>query len=331
MQAIWKRLYNTKSFSDYGSLYQLRNLINRRNVVSNPMDDVNACDDFFNTVVTCYVLVACMQMLGMDCLTDVPNVEEFSFTTDSWMKPDYSRRSEIYAFCQDFVDKHVDFSFKTVVERSQDDITNYANDVISLGLFYSNYKDAVKEGNGDRVKTCWKYLIPIFKASDKRNYSSEALRMLYSYYYTLSPRQAQQMLYSRFVNVYGVPGRNIAGDLHMEHLNRACKEAIKGLGANKTEKSITRIGKAIGPLTTITSNFDQNVIGKMCKSSRRVVPSADKDKELIITELTGRACVFEEKAGRQYAHCSKLHKSILSKLDHGTLKEWIEETISSWK
>ena len=160
-------MYNTKSFSDYGSLYQLRNLINRRNVVSNPIDDVNACDDFFNTVFTCYVLVACMQMLGMDCVTDVPNVEEYGFTTDSWMKSDYSLRSELYAFCQEFVDKHVDFSYQTIFERSQDDITNYANDIISLGLFYFSYKDAVQEGDGDRVKTCWKYLLPIFKASDK--------------------------------------------------------------------------------------------------------------------------------------------------------------------
>lgn len=82
-------------------------------------------------------------------------------------------------------DKHVDFSYQTIFERSQDDITNYANDIISLGLFYFSYKDAVQEGDGDRVKTCWKYLLPIFKASDKRNYSSEVLRMLYTVTTTL--------------------------------------------------------------------------------------------------------------------------------------------------
>ena len=91
----------------------------------------------------------------------------------------------------------------------------------------------MREGDGQRIKLCWKYLFPIFKASDKRNYSIEVLRMLYIYYFTLSPRQAQQLLYSRFVNVHGMPGRNVAAYLHMEHLNRVCEDAIKGLGANK--------------------------------------------------------------------------------------------------
>lgn len=293
---------------------------------------MNACDDFFDTVFTCFVLVACMRMLGMESLTDMPTAaNEFDFTADSWMKSDITRRSEIYAFCQAFVDQHVDFSYQEAGERSQDNITNYANEVISLGLFYSNYKDAVKEGDGVRVKACWKYLLPIFKASDKRNYSVEVLRMLYSYHYTLSPRQAHQLLYSRFVNVHGIPGRNIAADLHMEHLNRTCKEAIRGLGANKTEKAITRIGKAIGPLTSVTSNLDRNVLGKESKSSKRKVASSQKDRTLIINELIGRASVFKEVAGRQYKHIGALQKSLFHKVDHKKFESWIQETVNSWQ
>ena len=57
---------------------------------------MNACDDFFNMVFTSYVLIACMQMLGMDLSNGHTkiNVEEFGFSTDSWMKLDYFRRSE---------------------------------------------------------------------------------------------------------------------------------------------------------------------------------------------------------------------------------------------
>lgn len=47
-----------------GTLYQLRNLINCRNVVSNPSKDVNACEDFFVLVVTVHILVAGMDILG---------------------------------------------------------------------------------------------------------------------------------------------------------------------------------------------------------------------------------------------------------------------------
>ena len=71
----------------------------------------------------------------------------------------------------------------------------------------------------------------------------------------------------------------------MEHLNRACKEAIKGLGANKTEKSITRIDKAIGPLVDIQANFDHSVLGKEAIASRWKVTSSQKDMNLIYLQV----------------------------------------------
>ena len=39
LQVIWKRLYNTQSCTDFGTLYQLRNLINRRNVSTGEFDE----------------------------------------------------------------------------------------------------------------------------------------------------------------------------------------------------------------------------------------------------------------------------------------------------
>ena len=44
---FWKFLYSAKSPSEHGTLYQLRNVMNRRNVVKKPIDNFNACDDFF--------------------------------------------------------------------------------------------------------------------------------------------------------------------------------------------------------------------------------------------------------------------------------------------
>ena len=42
--------------------------------------------------------------------------------------------------------------------------------------------------------------------------------------------------------------KNISCDLHMEHLNRACKDAISNLGANTTDTGIESVGKCIGEL-----------------------------------------------------------------------------------
>ena len=45
----------------------------------------------------------------------------------------------------------------------------------------------------------------------------------------------------------------------MEHLNRVCKEAIKGVGANKTSETVQRVGKVVGVLADVTKNFDESV------------------------------------------------------------------------
>ena len=63
--------------------------------------------------------------------------------------------------------------------------------------------------------------------------------MLFQQSYALSPRLSAELLQSRFINVHGRPGKNIPADLHMEHLSRLAKEAIKNLGANKTDNAIT--------------------------------------------------------------------------------------------
>ena len=49
----------------------------------------------------------------------------------------------------------------------------------------------------------------------------------------------------------------VAFDRHLEHpLNRLCKDAITGLGANKTETANTRVGKCIGPLSKVLATID---------------------------------------------------------------------------
>ncbi len=66
------------------------------------------------------------------------------------------------------------------------------------------------------------------------------------------------MVYAETVtNVHGLPGMNIPADLHQEHLNRVVKEAIHGLGANKTETAVTQVGRALGTLSPVLAQFDK--------------------------------------------------------------------------
>ena len=57
-QVIWTRLYKTDSSMDGGTMYKLRNLINRRNVVTDPKKDLNACEDFFELITKAHIILA---------------------------------------------------------------------------------------------------------------------------------------------------------------------------------------------------------------------------------------------------------------------------------
>jgi len=128
---------------------------------------------------------------------------------------------------------------------------------MSLGLLLMEFNDAVREGDGTRILRCWRYFLLLFKASGRTNYSVEAFTLLAQYEYMLSPRMAMQLKWSRTVNVHGRRGKNVAGDLHMENLNRECKNTLSGLGANTNDYSVQRVGKCIGRMQTILHKYDQ--------------------------------------------------------------------------
>ena len=122
--------------------------------------------------------------------------------------------------------------------------------------------------------------------------------MLYQQSYALSPRLSAELLWSRFINVHGRPGENIPADLHMEHLNRLVKEAIKNLGSNKTEHAIMRIGRAIGTLAPVLQQFDQeNQVRSVSGAHQRA--SYDKDRNIIVCELL-KSEVFITTPGRKH-------------------------------
>lgn len=302
-------MFNYRSFGTHfltSSPYLIEVHIDRRSVCSDPKANVNACDDFITLVVTSHFLVACMKMLGMSELDGCPQVSKFD--ESSWMMTKLDRKALLYSFCREVILAHVNITIseegRFVEAKNVDNIQAYAEEVMTLGIFYLNYKDAIREGDGSRVLTTWKYLLPIFRFSNRRNYSLELLQALYNYYYVLSPRQASQFLWSRCVNTRGIPGKNKPADLHIEHLNRSAKECISGLGSNKTPKAISRIGKAIGPLNEVLENFDDSVITQK-QSGRHKIASSERDQRMVINELILNAKVFDESLGRFHSYFPK--------------------------
>jgi len=124
----------------------------------------------------------------------------------------------------------------------------------------------------------------LFKASGRKNYAIEGLTLLSQCNVILPPNLAEQIKWSQFINVHGLPGHNISCDLHMEHVNRMVKIAIEGLGANKTTKAIAKAAKAIGVLSEITESFDLKV-GINAPSDKHSSRQMTEDLQKIVKQL----------------------------------------------
>ena len=125
--------------------------------------------------------------------------------------------------------------------------------------------------------------------------------------------------------MHGLPGRNIPLDLHMEHLNRLAKGAMKNLGPNITrKKSITRVGRALGTLHPIVEEFDsENCV--QSGSNKPKKPSAVPDVSMVVEDLMASQA-FTVCAGRLTMF--KKPKDLLAIKDKDDLISWIVTQIS---
>ncbi len=176
-QLIWKWLYSSDSATDHGSMFQLCNLVNRSNVKSVPKDNVNACEDFFCLLVTSHILVVAMELLGMESLDDEPNQEIVQ--PDVWMCDREERQSVLHTISSLMVsESRCSFKNSTGVIHSDDKVHAYACELLGLGLFFLEFSDAIREGDGVCVVRCWRYLLLLYRASHKVNYAIEAFTLL---------------------------------------------------------------------------------------------------------------------------------------------------------
>ena len=199
-------------------------------------------------------------------------------------------------------------------------VYEYSRQLLSVGCFYLEFADAIREGDGDRVHQCWKYLLPLFKGSNRTNYSIEALTFLNQCEFKLTPRQSEELKWSRFINCHGIQGRNIPCDLHLEHMNRLCKDAVHGLQANKTAISVVRVGKSLGRLSEIVETYDDGNDIQAPSGSHRI-PAANKDRDLILRELL-TSKVFSSGAPRRHASFPR-PRVWMKSFDNDTLITWM--------
>ena len=169
-------------------------------------------------------------------------------------------------------------------------------------------------------------MLLVFKAGNRTNYSIEALFLLAQYHLFLSPRLAQQLIWSRFVNTQSWPGRNIPCDLHMEHINCACKTAVTSLGANLIPNAIVRVGHCMGPLMNATHQFDKEC-GIDSVHNTHSKASFKKDLQIVVKELTEKSKIFKYLPGRRHDSFKSLKGSILERLSKDEFQQWMKYTL----
>ena len=162
LQVIWKYFYSKKSAREHGTLYQLRNLLGRTRLTSKPVNNFNACDDFFKLVITCQILAASLEVLGMKSLSDTPSSTVLSDLHNVWIETDEHRKAVLKAICQKVVIQFIHFRFTEAGVNATDLVHTYSERLLNLRCVYLEYSNAIREGDGDRVLRCWRYLLPIF-------------------------------------------------------------------------------------------------------------------------------------------------------------------------
>ena len=173
-------MYNISSSKDGGTLVQLRNLT-RRSLPQNPKNDVNTSDDFMDLILKGHILAATMTVLGIEDIDEIPSSLPSNLSSES----SSMKKGILVGIVHEVVDKFVNIDLSSTAKKATkevDKVYEYARGTLSLLLLHCEFQDAIREGDGLRVLRIWKFLLFIFKASNKVNYSIEAFNMSAQYY-----------------------------------------------------------------------------------------------------------------------------------------------------
>ena len=137
-------------------MYQLRNVINRTAVPSDPSSNMKASEDYLLLLLHAHVIAAAKHVLSSDPNTSFENL------------------------VQSIVDLVV-FPRTTEIESAtqyNDKVHCYAVELLSLSLLWHGFHDACKEADGDRILRYWKFLLVTFKSTNHHKYAKEAVNFL---------------------------------------------------------------------------------------------------------------------------------------------------------
>ncbi len=329
LQVIMDKFYLPASANEGGTLFQLRNVLNRRNVVSKVSKNYHATGAFIDLVLEAHIIVAIMQHLEMDDVNQTPSM----FPRRLHLVDRAGRKR----FLKNLIGTVIDsFIFGPMVQSLQrvadpeanagedchDRVLNYAANFMKFGLIRAVTVLTTASGDGNRAMWNWKYSLIIYQQGHKTKYRLEAFLLQAAVKALLPPRLAEQVKWSRFVNYSGGEGKNLDGDYVMERLNKLAKSKVRKLGPNHTSEMVMRIGKTLQFCYDVMKHFEVQIqvapIGRTHKDRDLV-----RDRNLLIEELHNRVKVFEQHPGREHTYFAHQPVDIFADCDVADLHQWL--------
>jgi len=305
---------------DIGTLAYFKTRLGRVAVTSEPKKAVDACIDFFETVVTGHWIACACEILGISS----PDQE---ITLPVHLKRATPR--EKLLFIENIARKVADrltvvdsvFNAEDTLATPDDDkVFNYTRTLCHFASLMIEFRDAWAEGDGDRVMRCWKIFLPHFITDGRTKYALEALRLQFQVNVLLSPNLAHQVKWHRFVNTKGGYGHNIPCDLYNEHVNRWVKIIIRNMGSNVTEGALQRSIRCVAPLRDFCEQFDRESNVPVTTTAHST-KSSDEDLKLVVSVALRKKLLSHQG--------ERAHQSFLE-IPPNPLIKWNREKTIAW-
>ena len=137
----------------------------RRTVTKEIKSDPTACEDLFLVILQSHVIAAAMKEFNFDSMEDMPPSSSLFGSKSFQEGTRTSRREVLVEASKKLVEK---YTYKIELEKKpkeNDHVLAYGKELMSLGLLYLEYRDSIREADGNRILRCWKYILFIFKAN----------------------------------------------------------------------------------------------------------------------------------------------------------------------
>ena len=282
------------------------------------------CEQLFCSVGKCFVIEALLEFFQMDdakCKPTANGPHSVHVLNEEY------RKKYIAEVLDKFLDEFIFPSELPDDEMSDKDVSDgvwcYSVNILKCFMVIADFKDAVSTGNGHHISILRKQLLVHFFSTPGFNqFAIEMLINILQCEVLLSKAEAHRCKWAATVNWKGGSGKNIEIDLFQENRNCEMKKLIRSMGANKTEKAITRASQAEGGVSKIVDSFKEQVKLSI-RSSSHTHKSSEDDEKIICRDLRGLR-PFKHQDGRSFETFVGISPDPTHLLNTKLFKEWLD-------